>query len=102
MKAEKTRAAPSADPAARRTEFGCQSRPRTVERSGFLRCLATHQLLSASYWHTAIVRAPDATANFSSLGDQRTKVAERLMRRRTSVGCHTGEPVSGCASSVHT
>jgi hypothetical protein len=102
MKAEKTRATPSAAPAASKTEFGCQSRLRTVVRSGFLMCLATHQFDSASYWHTAIVLAPDATANFSSFGDQRTNVAERLMRRRTSVGCQTAAPVSGSASRVQT
>jgi hypothetical protein len=31
-------------------------------------------------------RAPEPTANFFSEGDQRTNVAARLMRRRTSVG----------------
>lgn len=35
-----------------------------------------------------MTRAPEPTANFFSDGDQRTKVAARLMRRRTRVGFH--------------
>lgn len=34
------------------------------------------------------MRAPEPTANLRSEGDHRTKVAARLMRRRTSVGFH--------------
>lgn len=102
MYAENTRALPSALPAARRTELGCQSSERTVVLRGFLMCLATHQLLSSSNWQTAIVLAPLATANFSSLGDQRTNVADRLRRRRTSVGCHVGAPVSGSGRRFQT
>lgn len=34
------------------------------------------------------MRAPEPTANLRSEGDHRTKVAARLIRRRTSVGFH--------------
>jgi hypothetical protein len=86
MKLDSTRAWPSVEPAASSTEFGCQARAVTVERIGFLRCLDTHQLSSSSKWQTAMRRAPEPAANFVSEGDQRTQVAARLMRRRTSVG----------------
>jgi hypothetical protein len=102
MKAEKTRALWSALPAAIKTELGCQSSESTVDLMGFLICLATHQLLSSSYEQTAIERAPEATANFSSLGDQRTKVAERFSRRRTRVGFQIGLPVEGSAARFQT
>lgn len=48
MKEENTRAWASVEPAARRTELGCQATERTVERSGFLMCLETHQSFSSS------------------------------------------------------
>lgn len=35
-----------------------------------------------------MTRAPEPTANFNSDGDQRTKVAARLIRSRTKVGFH--------------
>jgi len=35
-------------------------------------CLAIHQFCSSSYEQTAMVRAPLATANLVSDGDQRT------------------------------
>lgn len=87
--AEKTLAFMSADPAARRTPLGCQSSESTVERMGFLRCFAVHQSCSSENWQTAIVLAPDATANLVSLGDHLTKVADLLSRRRTRVGDQT-------------
>ena len=90
MNAENTRATPSALPAASKTELGCHSSDKTVVRSGFLMCLATHQSLSSSNWHTAIVRAPLATANFSSLGDHLTNVADLFNRKSTSVGSQAG------------
>lgn len=46
--------------------------------------------------------APLATANLSSKGLQRTKVAARLMRSKTSVGFQTGRPVSGSGACCHT
>ena len=48
MKLENTLAWASVDPAARRTEFGCQDRVVIVLRMGFLRCLDTHQSFSSS------------------------------------------------------
>lgn len=48
IKALKTRARMSAQPAAISTLLGCQSRERTVLRRGRLMCLATHQSLSSS------------------------------------------------------
>ena len=77
MYAENTRAFISALPAASSTLFGCQSTESTVERIGFLSCLATHQLFSASNEQIAIALAPEATANLSSFGLQRTNVAAR-------------------------
>ena len=68
--------------------MGCQSSDRTVERMGFFRCLAVHQFCSWSNWHTAIMRAPEATANLLPLGDHLTVVAERVRRSRTKVGFH--------------
>jgi hypothetical protein len=126
MYAEKTRAFMSALPAASKTLFGCQSTESTVERIGFLSCFATHQLLSASNEQTAIALldignslththifqrrrvkptthlAPLATANLSSNGLQRTYVAARLMRSKTSVGFQTMRPVSGSGACCHT
>ena len=54
IQAENTRAFMSAEPAARRMLFGCQSSERTVNRRGFLSRLATHQLFSSSNEQTAI------------------------------------------------
>lgn len=54
IQAEKTRAFMSAEPAARRMLLGCQSSERTVDRSGFLSRLATHQLFSSSNEQTAM------------------------------------------------
>ena len=48
MKAEKTRACASVEPAARSTELGCQASAVTVLRIGFFRCLETHQSFSDS------------------------------------------------------
>jgi hypothetical protein len=48
MKLEKTLACESVDPAARRTEFGCQAIVVMVLRIGFLRCLEIHQSFSSS------------------------------------------------------
>ena len=48
MKLENTRACASVDPAARRTELGCQATVVMVLRIGFLRCLDTHQSFSSS------------------------------------------------------
>lgn len=45
-----------------------------------------------------IERAPDATANLSSLGDHRTNVAARLILSKTKVGFH----LFVAASSFHT
>ena len=46
--------------------------------------------------------APLATANLSSNGLQRTKVAARLMRNRTRVGFQTVCPVRGSGACCHT
>jgi hypothetical protein len=54
MKAENTLAFISADPAARRTLFGCQSTQRTVDLIGFFNSLDTHQSFSGSKEQTAI------------------------------------------------
>jgi len=54
MYAEKTRAFMSAQPAANKTLFGCQSMERTVDLIGFLRSFETHQLLSSSKEQIAI------------------------------------------------
>src|SRR5690554_5454430 len=48
MKVEKTRAWTSVEPAARRTELGCQATEVMVLRMGFLRCFDTHQSFSSS------------------------------------------------------
>lgn len=53
MNAEKTRALASAEPAASKTLFGCQSIDKTVDRSGFFKCLEVHQLFSSSKEQTA-------------------------------------------------
>jgi len=46
--------------------------------------------------------APLATANLSSNGLQRTKVAARLTRSNTSVGFQMTRPVSGSGACCHT
>ncbi len=48
MKLENTLACASVDPAARRTEFGCQATVVMVLRMGFFKCLDTHQSFSSS------------------------------------------------------
>lgn len=110
----------SALPAASKTLFGCQSTERTVDRIGFFSCLAIHQLFSGSKEQTAIALwrksvngfldtddgksdlAPLATANLSSFGLHRTKVAALFIRSSTSVGFHTILPVGGSGDWDHT
>lgn len=63
----------SALPEARRMLFGCQSSERTVDRIGFLRCLATHQLFSSSNEQTAMTlevqgREQERKGEMESLG----------------------------------
>jgi hypothetical protein len=89
INAENTLALPSAPPAASNTPFGCQSMDKTVDLSGFFKCLDVHQLFSSSNEQTATDLAPLPTANLSSLGLHLTHVAARLIRRRTRTGFHS-------------
>ena len=89
MMAEKSRTLKSAAPATITQLLGCQSIDKMVERIGLRMCLLTHQLLSFSKLQIEMHRAPEATANLFSAGLHLTNVAARLIRRITSVGCHS-------------
>merc|ERR1712151_822439 len=69
------------------TEFGCQSRERTVD-CRFLMCLDTHQSPSSSNEQIHATLSPVPTANFFSFGAHLTQVADRLIRSNTSDGFH--------------